>query len=357
MDRKMISEALGGIDEKYVVEALNLSGKAAMAGKENNMNRKSISKGSRILLIAAVLAMALGITAGAYVAFTHYERPGEMMENFAGGEENKSGEGYEKYETVEIDGEERIQLSELRLGWEKLSTDEALLEELVYPYVAAVEGSFTWEDYTVTMEACIYDRDTLGGILYYTVENPNGVDWSYGNSGYLELPGGRYLGMGFANRLFVDPERSTDTKIYVCEHFIVIPEWLENENLDSGLKIFSTAEQVGISFEPYITELEKIELPHAELDGGNITVSPFGMAFSKNGIGVDPGRNHQYIALRFADGSEYVVYDRANLFSNELCNVAYGPMNDHWETHLFNSIIDINSVVEVQIDDAVFRVE
>ena len=151
----------------------------------------------------------------------------------------------------------------------------------------------------------------------------------------------------------MDPERSTDTKIYVCEHFIVIPEWLENENLDPGLKIFSTAEQVGISFEPYITELEKIELPHAELDGGNITVSPFGMAFSKTGIGSEKGINHQYIALRFADGSEYVVYDRANLFANEVC----GLSNGDWETHLFNSVIDIGTVTEVQIDEAVFSVE
>jgi len=353
MDRKMISEALGGIDEKYVIEALVFSGRAALPGKENNMNRKSISKGSRILLIAAVLAMVLGITAGAYVAFTHYESPGEMMENFAGGEANTRGEGYERYETVNIEGEERIQLSELRLGWERLSTDEALLEELVYPYVAALDGSFTWGDYTITMEACIYDKDTLGGILYYTVENPNGVDWSYKEGGGVVLDGDAYLGLELAAKSFVDSERSTDTKLYVCEHFIIVPEWFELDYLDPGLSVSRGVDREGISFESYIAELEKIELPHTELDGGNITVSPYGMAFSKTGIGSEKGVNHQYIALRFADGSEYVVYDRPNLFANEVC----GLSNGDWETHLFNSIIDIGAVTEVQIDEAVFSVE
>lgn len=353
MDRKMISEALDAIDEKYVIEAISLSGQAALPGKENNMNRKSISKGARILLIAAVLAMALGITAGAYVAFTHYERPGEMIDNFAGGEANASAEGYEKYETINIDGEERIQLSELRLGFEKMSSDEALLESLVYPYVAALDGRFTWDDYTVTMEACIYDKDTLGGILYYTVENPNGVDWSYREGGGVVLDGDAYLGLELAAKSFVDSERSTDTKLYVCEHFIIVPEWFELDYLDPALSIIRGVEREGISFEPYIAELEKIELPHTELDGGNVTVSPYGMAFSKTGIGSEKGVNHQYIALRFNDGSEYVVYDRANLFANEVC----GLSNGDWETHLFNSVIDIGAVTEVQIDKAVFSVE
>ena len=180
MDRKMVSEAIGHIDESYIIEALELSGGAYAHGKENeNMNRRTFRKSGRIVLVAAILALVLGITAGAYVAFNRYERPDEMMDSFAGGADYMGGsaEGYEKYETVEIDGEERITLSELRLGWERLSTDEALLEELVYPYAADVDGSITFGDYTVTMEACLYDDDTRGCILYYTVENPNGVSW------------------------------------------------------------------------------------------------------------------------------------------------------------------------------------
>ena len=236
MDKKLICDALSFVDEKYISEALDLSGRAYADGKEkNDMKGRRITKPARILLIAAVLVMVLGLTAGAYVAFRQYERPDEMIANFAGGPDYKGGkaEGYEKYETVEIDGEERLQLSELRLGWERLSTDEALLEELVYPYVADVDGSVEFGDYTLTMEACIYDDDTRGCILYYTVENPNGISWERSPQlGEICLESFTYrVGTSFGGAVFVDEERSTDTKLHICEHFIVVDEWLENEIL------------------------------------------------------------------------------------------------------------------------------
>ena len=362
MDKALISEALGYVDEQYIIEALGEDSCRAYgrSKEERNMNRRAVRKSGRIALVAAITALVLGITAGA-VAFIRYERADEMMDNFAGGTDFMGGSavGWEEYETVEIDGEERIQLSDLRLGWEKLSTDEALLEKLVYPYVADVDGSITFQDYTVTMEAALYDDDTRGCILYYTVENPNGVNWERSPQlGEIWLESFSYrVGTNLGGAVFVDEERSTDTKLYICEHFIVIDEWLEIDHLHS-LGIGRSDSREDIDLRPYIAKwAESIDVPHTEFDGGNIIVTPFGMTFSKNGIGVDPGLNHQYIALLFDDGSEYVVYDRPNLFANEVCSGANGPMRDHWETHLFNSIIDINSVVEVQIDDAVFTLE
>ena len=67
----------------------------------------------------------------------------------------------------------------------------------------------------------------------------------------------------------------------------------------------------------------------------------------------DDGGSMTLTGYCFADGSEYVVYDRANLFANEILNLG----NKGWVTHLFNSIIDIDTLVEVQIDEAVFSVE
>lgn len=360
MDRKIISEALGSIDEIYIVEALskNSSGKAYTPGKENReINNSSVNKGVRVLLIAVVMAMVLALGAGAVVVFNRYENSGEMMENFAGGSDYMSGsaKGYEKYEITERpDGEERILLSELYLGWERLSTNEAILEELVYPYVADVDGSITFEDYTITMEACIYDKDLLAGILYYTVENPNGISWESREGDVIFLESDIHIGTSFYGASFVDEERSTDTKLYICEHFIVATLWMD-ESPPEGLHIKNN--EYCLDFEPYLAQWEKIEVPHTELEDGNIVIAPFGMTFSQNGIGANPGTNHQYIALRFADGSEYVVYDRLNLFANELRGNSNGPMSNHWETHLFNSIIDINAVVEVQIDDTVFNLE
>lgn len=62
----MISEAISGIDEKYIIEALKPSGIAYAAGKEtDNMNKRKITRPARILLVAAALAMVLGIGVGA----------------------------------------------------------------------------------------------------------------------------------------------------------------------------------------------------------------------------------------------------------------------------------------------------
>lgn len=62
MNRKTISEALGGIDEGYIIEAL--SGRADLPRKENEtMNKKVRSfRPARVAVIAAVLALVLAVS-------------------------------------------------------------------------------------------------------------------------------------------------------------------------------------------------------------------------------------------------------------------------------------------------------
>ncbi len=85
MDKKLISEALGCIDEDYIIEALELSGGAYARGKENEtMNGRKITKPARILLIAAALAMVMALGVGAYAADVFGFRAlilGDPMEN------------------------------------------------------------------------------------------------------------------------------------------------------------------------------------------------------------------------------------------------------------------------------------
>lgn len=68
MNRKTISEALGGIDEGYIIEAL--SGRADLPRKENETMNKKVHRfrPARVALIAAALALVLAVSVGAYAA-------------------------------------------------------------------------------------------------------------------------------------------------------------------------------------------------------------------------------------------------------------------------------------------------
>lgn len=68
MNRKTISEALGGIDEAYIIEAL--SGRADLPRKENETMNKKVHpfRPARVAIIAAVLALVLAVSVGAYAA-------------------------------------------------------------------------------------------------------------------------------------------------------------------------------------------------------------------------------------------------------------------------------------------------
>ena len=92
MNKKTLSQAMGNISEKYILEALAADSRARLAGKGKKAG--GLRRTGRTLLIAAALILALAVSAAA-VVYYHYsvkDAVMELPEDSAEQEENTAGD-------------------------------------------------------------------------------------------------------------------------------------------------------------------------------------------------------------------------------------------------------------------------
>lgn len=353
-DKNKFKEAFSAVhaSEETLSEVIKMAEK-----NKAGQHVQRITKIPRIVVIAAVVALIFCIGAGAYVGFVQYEKPEEMYEAFFEREEGASGDSIVEYETVEIEGKVYEQIKMRIPAWERMSADEEMLEKIA-PYMYAVGESASWNDYTLTVEACLYDANIEGGLLYITVENPDGVD------GYTTYPGGEvYWGIdspynvsvSHPARIYIDSAQSTDTKLFLCAHFAYVEEWAANDWGKLAVRVGNGAETARDECNSvYIPFLEQ-GVPGLSLADGKVRLSPIGIAFDEEGLGLEQADDISYLEVCFEDGTKYVVHDEKGLFSNTAYALDRGLNGD--VTYLFNSIVDTDKVSSVVLDDMVFLVE
>ena len=170
---------------------------------------------SRAIALAAVVAALCAAAAVAAVGFVRYENPTNMLQAFFG-ENVDSHEGIVEYN-------EYGKLITNMPAWERLPLDESVAQELVAPYLFAVGEQAVYGDYTLTVEAGLYDPAVGAGLLYYKVENPNGV------SGYEVFPDGElwwpadapvFAMTNAASRDYLDTASTTGTTLWLCTYFV-----------------------------------------------------------------------------------------------------------------------------------------
>ena len=360
---KRISELLSGL-EAPAVELSESNVVSVDAVKEITMNKikeygATHSLGGRrmgkIAVIAAVLVMVLGISAGAYVGFTQHADPAGVLHSFFEQESYAKGDRIVEYESIEVDGEVYEKLKTNMPAWERMPLDEAVAEKYIYPYVYGVDSSISWGNYTLNIEAIIYDAGIGSGLLYYTIENPNGVvGYEVWVNGEVNWPvtSPYYAALSHADKTYIDESRTTDTKIYVCSYFITIEEWGELQLwLGDGAEK-NRGERVAMTI-----MLPDEALENLSFDGGNVVLSPIGMSVDKKALGLSLTNDIDHITLRFADGSEYIVeQDDSEAF---ISNKAYALGNEDgsFSRILFNSVVDIDIITEVEVEGQVFKVE
>lgn len=317
----------------------------------NKKEHRPAGKLTRMVLIAAALALVLGIGAGAYMGFSQHSDPAGVLYSFFGQDSYAKGNQIVEYESYEFEGKvyERTKIN--IPAWERIPLNAAVAEKYIYPHVYGVGETMSWKDYTLTLEAMVYDANIGCGLLYYIVENPNGVE------GYTLQPNGEvgwpitapwYVGFLHPEHTYVDEERTTDTKIFLCSYFVEVDEWGDFElRLGNG----DRSERCEMTI-----ELPGSGLANLSLDEGNVVVSPIGMSVDKAALGLDRYRDIDHISIRFADGSEYIVEwdDKEEFISNSAYSVT-DSVTDFCRI-LFNSIVDIDSVTEVEIEGQVFEV-
>ena len=321
------------------------------------------------LLAAVLITLSLATTVFAYVGFTRYENPIEMLKTFYGNEEMESFEGGEvlvgnpdKPYTVVLPAIERVPI------------DEELAEE-VTPPIAAVGQSVSWGDYTLTIQAHQHDKNLGAGTIYYTVENPKGVEGYYTQfDGNLSWQDGEIMSLrGAVWENYLIPGETTDTKLSVACYYHgteQLEAWREKDCFE--MRFYHTKDS--ITLPKYASDEETIAL----LSGnGEILITAIGMDvriqdmdFLQYDTIIDaqgeecPLLNEadiDYVAVQFSDGSEYVVDKDKD--GEVVCNCVdisvyqqdyiYG----NTVTYLFNRIIDPNSIAAVVINETVYPVK
>lgn len=252
--------------------------------------------------------------------------------------------------------------------------DEAEALRLLGDYLP--ESGYQWqiEDFTFTVEGYVLDEHTSTGRIYYSIEHPGGfpegsVDWEHGVLDFTKVnfdlpifePQTEVKWHWFGSRQYVDVIRSTTEKL-------VIVEALGNPLAasDAGWK---AADGLRVKFYDGNRATANLELPGVDslpaVTAKNPETGETAVTFSAIGLMVDtqylrsylPNGDEvhdtiKYLALEYADGTSYVIWD------NGLDNADYA-CSDEKSTlqHIcFNRLVDPIQVAAVVVDGQRYEV-
>lgn len=318
---------------REAVSSLHASGEILQEVKAMTHQVRKPFRLSRVSALAAAIAALCAVSAVAAVGFTRYENPVNMLQAFFGENVDSSGG------VVEYD--ENGALITNIPAWERLPLDESVAQELVAPYLFAVGEQAVYGDYTLTVEAGLYDPSVGAGLLYYKVEHPDGV------TGYEVFPDGElwwpedapvFTMTTAASRTYLDTASTTGTELWLCTYFITDESSLpasigDGQNrLDMATVTVALPEQSGPA--------------NVTLAEGAITLSPIGIRIDGTALGLREDSSPQQIVLHYADGSDYVLEDDQAFVSNR----TYALQDQGVVTYTFNRIVDTTMLVSVTIE-------
>ena len=294
--------------------------------------------------------------------------------------------------------------------------DREAAAKYVEPYIYPVEGTLTYEGYTIELEAAAFDAITGSGLLYYSLEIPEGTKdyWAYANQILDANPTGEYPDASkypepFMNHMFtwhLDERHSTETKLYIVNTFLYLEELftdvegLNKQAIENGIR-----DEIANWLDFYTNDVLKMKfvVPGAgggesrymkipvdpmagmewiSLDGANMRVSPLGIQLAEDPYHfdlIDPNHEDRVwedifetldMRIHYADGSEFVVVHKEWL--NEpgykglypiLYNCYYwlesyeGTDYREYSSIFFNEIIDVENVVSIELNGTHYYVD
>ena len=321
------------------------------------------------LLAAVLITFLMATTVFAYVGFTRYENPVQMLKTFYGNEEMESFEGGEVYRDDE-DKPYTVVLPTI----ERVPLDEELAQE-VTPPIAAVGQSVSWGDYTLTIQAHQHDKNLGAGTIYYTVENPNGVEgYATQFDGNLHWPNGEIMYLhGASWENFIIPGETTDTKLSVACYYHGT-QWREAWRKQDYFEMCFYYTDETIQLPKYASEENTTALIS---ESGEIMISAIGMdvriqdmEFLQYDTIIDADGDEcpllneadiNYVAVQFSDGSEYIVdKDTDGEFISNCVDITIYQQDyifGDLVTYMFNRVIDPNLITGVVINETVYPVQ
>lgn len=335
----------------------------ACARAEQASGKRRPRRGLRTLVLAACLAAALCVgAAGAYAA-SH----SGVFQALFGDQSRTSVAAQTEYDE---DGRLLINLPDT----ERVPVDEDAAEALVGSYLS--DQPVVWQvgEYTLTVEQYLLDEHTGTAKIYYSLYRPGGIEglvadpldgtvWSDGTG--IGMPhfcvqaDGEWATLNGST--YLDQSRSTEDTYCLVASLALSRAWSAADGLriefhdlrlkdESGQGLYvglvDTTELSGVDSLPAVTAV------NPETGGTAACFSAIGMLVDTSYL--EDGDYVRYVALEYADGSTYVVWDDAGNVDNS----EYGLYNmDSTQLRLcFNRLVDPEQVVSVTVDGAVYAV-
>jgi len=355
-------------------------------------------------LVAAVLTICmLAVTAYAAAGYLLFDSPEDMISAIFG---DKTGFDHSEG-SIRPDPEGPPSGIIVEPTYDRVPADEDVVASEAAPLVDAVGQSISWEGYTLTVDANLYDAVTKCGLLTYTVENPSGLHYDLQSNGEVWFPTGEIVGINQYGRSYIIQDKSSDTKLSATYYYQLRDpnttdleigfnqwasitqkqieqrieelkqelrkefseeealahrkmslgnqwEWFEEnytreENIDAAYEAWAYERLEEVTTSPdkiIIPEAPQGEMSNISLGDGAVTLSPIAATIRKQEI-ENLGESFMGLfKIRFADGSEYVVQD--GYVENRVFAVT--DSEERELTYMFNRIIDVNEVVSVIVD-------
>ena len=240
--------------------------------------------------------------------------------------------------------------------------------------------STTIGDTTITVETVV--RDGMGIVAAYTVERAKGVNCYVYSQEENEAKGAFFnedqnIMFGFQEghgKIWVDLEKSTDTKLYCYEYMfedytVFGSEFAKPitdhitlycvEFNDTRTNIEKTLTEKGDT--SYIKDEKSVVIPVADkldsktftsANGGTVKISPIAMQWDSTGGEEPKGEALDSVTMfkiTYKDGSEYLVYE-----DDKVASYGYICGTDTGFIALFNRLVDTDNVAKITINNMEF---
>lgn len=336
--------------------AANIDRVMELTMKKVNM-KNTVQDGHRrsigvYLLAAVIVTFLMATTVFAYVGFTQYENPIAMLNVFFGNTE------YENIKGGQVQGDD---FTLIQPTIERVPLDEDVAQNEVGPSINGIGQSISYNGYTLTVTAHLHDPSTNGGTIYYTLENPNGVKgYSLQFDDQVWWPDGEIVQFRYCfDKSYIISSETTDTKLSVASYYSGTSLY-EEEYIEVGFYGSDEGIRLDLGYGSNLSSLTSIS--------GEIVLSSVGMeiclqdmeflgVIDSDGTYVPPvDDNHvDYLAIRFKDGSEYVVKkDMDGILIHNFTD-ASTRRNPTYVNYTFNRLVDLDEVDHVIINDTVFE--
>lgn len=404
MTREDLFQAIGEVEASRLARSeLSVQAPSEHTNGEEPVMKKRVSAGRilRNILAAALIVSLLAITAYAAVGYLIFDSPEEMVTAVFGNET-----GFDKGARGEITDKDGNVL-EKQYSHERVPADEDVVAQEAAPLVKAVGQSISWNGYTLTIDANLYDHATKCGLVTYILDNPNGLDYALQKDGQVWFPEGEIISFSQYGYSYIIQDQSSDTKLTATYYYqlrdrrttdleIGFTDWAsitqeeidqrveeikqelrqemteeealaywkksvgdswpwfeENrtreENIESALEelAYQRLEDPEVCPDKIrITESEQSEMTSITAGRGAVKISPIAISLMIQEIENLPEGRITTVKIQFADGTEYVVVDDYTL--NHVFWVQ--DSNDTETTLMFNRIIDVKEVTSVTVD-------